>query len=82
LPYDLLRANFASPNDLFGCAICSTRYSNRLNKGESGRIHVQKLLMMRRVVDHGNIPIRVSPRGKWVGKEKRKHVRLPEQVGD
>jgi hypothetical protein len=36
LPYDLLRANFASSNDLFGCAICSTRYSNRLNKGEAG----------------------------------------------
>jgi hypothetical protein len=36
LPCDLLRANFASSNDLFGCAICSTRYSNRLNKGEAG----------------------------------------------
>ena len=36
LPYDLLRANIASSNDLFGCAICSTRYSNRLNKGEAG----------------------------------------------
>ena len=35
LPYDLLRASFASSNDLFGCAICSTHYSNRLNKGAS-----------------------------------------------
>ena len=31
MSYDLLGANFASSNDLFGCAICSTRYSNRLN---------------------------------------------------
>src|SRR5215216_2063889 len=36
LPCDLLRANFASSNDLLGCAIYSTRYSNRLNKGEAG----------------------------------------------
>jgi hypothetical protein len=35
LSYDLLRTKFASSNDLFGCAICSTRYSNRINKGEA-----------------------------------------------
>ena len=31
---------------------------------------------------HGIIPIRVSPLGKWAGKETRKHVRSAEQVGD
>ena len=36
LPCDLIRANFASSNDLFGCAMCSTRCSNRLNKGAAG----------------------------------------------
>ena len=36
LPCNLLRANFASSNDHFGCNICSTHYSNRLNKGEAG----------------------------------------------
>ena len=34
-PYNL-RANVASSNALFGCAICRTRYSNRLNKGGAG----------------------------------------------
>ena len=36
LSCDLLRTKFASSNDLFGCAIYSTRYSNTLNKGEAG----------------------------------------------
>ena len=36
---------------------------------------------VRRAAGRGIMATRVAPLGKWVGKERRKHVRLPEQVG-
>ena len=39
------------------------------------------ILPVRRAAGRGIMATRVAPLGKWVGKERRKHVRLPEQVG-